>query len=184
MNPWPTVKHFFEVDDGMLPDIYVENLMTEQTVAAYEWIMSQCSIANSPTLWSIEKEIDIPIRELQYPAREFAAGRVETFRHCLAGLSVNGVELPQLSVSVEDGGISFDYRAGEGWNEKTVLTLFEFLYQLKNLFPNARIFQADEGGIQLPMLSSRRRFSSLSRRPLTLRRRRDVPDRLRPELKR
>ncbi|MBE5316821.1 MAG: hypothetical protein H4O13_15625 [Xanthomonadales bacterium] len=109
MNPpWQNVKHLFQIDDGMLPDIYVENLTVEQTVVAYEWVMGQCSIANSPTLWSIEKEMDIPIRDVQYPAREFAAGKAGTFRHCLSGLCVSGVELPQLSVSIENGGISFD----------------------------------------------------------------------------
>jgi hypothetical protein len=60
------------------------------------------------------------------------------------------VSLPELSVSVEVGGISFDYRMGEGWNEQTVLALFEFLRQLKMLVPNARVFQADEGCYETP----------------------------------
>jgi hypothetical protein len=150
MNPWLDVKHLFETDDGMLPDIYVENLSGEQIVSAYDWVMSQCSIAHDPTLWSKAKEIDIPIREVQHPARQFVAGNVETFRHCLTGLSVGGVMLPELSVSVEHGGISFDYRAGDGWNEKTVFALFQFLHHLKMLFPNAYIFQADEGCYSSP----------------------------------
>jgi hypothetical protein len=111
MNPWLHVKHLFETDDGMLPDIYVENLTSNQIVAAYEWIMGQCSIAHDSMLWSKEKKIDILIREVQHPAKEFVAGNVESFRQCLAGLSIGGVMLPDLSVSVESGGVSFDYRA-------------------------------------------------------------------------
>lgn len=92
--------------------------------------------------------------ERGYPAREFATGNVEGFRHCLDGLIVSGVELPQLSVCMEDGVISFDYRAGTDWNEQTVLAQFEFQLQLKLLCPNARIFQADPGGYSTPNAES------------------------------
>jgi hypothetical protein len=145
MSPWADVKHLFEIDEGMLPDIYVENLSVQEIVRAYEWVMSQCAIAHSPTLWSKEQERDIPIKEVLHPARDFFEGRVETFRHCLAGLRIDGVVLPELSISVEQGGLSFDYRPGDGWNEQTVLALFKFLQALKGTVPNARIFQADEG---------------------------------------
>src|SRR5690554_7191617 len=145
MNPWPQVKHLFEVDDGMLPDIYVENLANEEIVSIYEWVMSQCAVAHSPTLWSREQQMDIPIQDVQYPARQFIEGKVDTFRHCLAGLKIEGILLPELSVSVEEGGVSFDYRPGEGWNEETVFALFKFLRALKERVPRARIFQADEG---------------------------------------
>ena len=108
MNLWPKVRHLFEVDDGTLPDIYIQNLTNEQIVLTYEWVMSQCAISQDPVLWSTEKEIDVPICEIQYPAREFVAKRVETFRHLVEGLCICGVTLPQLSVSMEDSGISFD----------------------------------------------------------------------------
>lgn len=145
MHPWADVKHLFEVDDGMLPDIYVENLSDPEIVSAYEWVMGQCTVERSPTLWSREQERDIPIWEVRNPARDFVEGRVESFRHCLTGLRLDGVVLPTLSICVEQGGLSFDYRPGDGWNDQTVLALFRFLLALKANAPNAKIFQANEG---------------------------------------
>jgi len=37
MNTWIYVKLLFEIDDGSLPDIYVENLSYDQIVAVYEF---------------------------------------------------------------------------------------------------------------------------------------------------
>jgi hypothetical protein len=150
MGPWSDVKHLFEIDDGMLPDIYVENLSNEEIVWAYEWVMRQCTIAHSPTLWSKDQKRDIPIKEVLHPAREFVGGRVESFRHCLAALRIDGVEMPELSISVERGGVSFDYRPGADWNEQKVFAMFRFLLALKRNVPNARILQADEGSYSNP----------------------------------
>lgn len=150
MNPWPRVKHLFERDDGSLPDIFVENLSPDEIVVVYEWLLSQCTIAGDPTLWSLEAEQDVPIREVPYPARAFVQRKVASFRHCLASLVVGKVELPTLSVCVEPEGVSFDYRMGSEWGEREVLALFELLRQLCQLVPNARILQADEGGYSRP----------------------------------
>lgn len=150
MHPWPRVKHLFERDDGSLPDIFVENLLPDEIVVVYEWILGQCTIAGHPTLWSLETEQDIPIREVRYPARAYVQRKVESFRHCLAGLFVGKVELPMLSICVESEGISFDYRMGSEWGESEVLALFELLRQLCQLAPHARILQADEGGYSHP----------------------------------
>ena len=160
MNLWHHVKHLFEKDDGSLPDIYVENLSSEETVAVYEWLMGQCEIAHNPKLWSVEEQLDVPIREVVNPARAFAEGRVETFRHCLAGLRSYGVALPELSVSVEADGLSFDYRMGKHWTERTVLALFELLRQVQRLAPQARIFQADEGGHSCPNVEFSEAFTA------------------------
>lgn len=150
MNPWPRVKHLFEPDDGSLPDIFVQGLSSEQVVLVYEWVLSQCAIEGEPTLWSLAVGRDLPIREVAYPARAFARGEVESFRHCLAGLVIATVELPTLSISVESAGVSFDYRMGPEWGEPEVLALFEFLRLLRQLVPNAHVFQADEGGYEHP----------------------------------
>lgn len=150
MNPWPRVKHLFERDDGSLPDIFVENLSPNETVVVYEWLLSQCTVAGDPTLWSLETKQDVPIREVPYPARAFVQRKVESFRHCLAGLFVGEVELPTLSICLESEGVSFDYRMGSEWDDRKVVALFELLRQLHQLVPNARILQADEGGYLHP----------------------------------
>ena len=165
MSLWSEIKHLFEVDEGMLPDIYVENLSDEEIVTAYEWVMGQCIIARAPTLWSKEQEREILIKSIRQPAKEFVAGKVESFRHCLEGLKIDGVVLPELSVCVENGGLSFDYRPGAAWNEEAVLALFSFLRSLKTKVPGARIFQADEGCYSSPSPEFGAVFSSFLATP-------------------
>jgi hypothetical protein len=142
---WPKVKHLFEEDDGSLPDIYVEGITSDQTIALYEWLMEQCEIYGNPTLWSIEKQQDIPIREISGVARAFFQGRVESFRHGLVGISIRGVLLPDLTVSVDLDGMSFDYRKGPAWDEQKVTALFDLLHQIRERVPQANVKQADEG---------------------------------------
>lgn len=145
MSPWPLVRHLFEYNDGSLPDIYVENLSSHEIVVVYEWIMSQCTIGGDPKLWSCEANQDVPIREITFPARTLIKGKVEEFHHCLEGLFVDGVKLPTHTIFVDQVGVTFDYRVGSEWGEREVLALFEFLRQLWQIAPNARIVQADEG---------------------------------------
>lgn len=160
MKLWHHIKHLFEEDDGSLPDIYVENLSSAETVAVYEWLMGRCEIAHDPKLWSIEEQLDVPIREVSNPARAFVEGRVETFRHCLVGLRSHGIALPELSVCVEPDGLSFDYRMGEHWTECTVLALFELLRQVQRLAPQANIFQTDEGRHSCPNVEFSEAFTA------------------------
>lgn len=150
MNPWPQVKHLFEREDGSLPDIYLKNLSADEIIDIYEWLMKQCEIARNPTLWSIEKQQDIAIRDVSNPARAFVEGRVETFHHCLAELHSCDVALPELSVCVWPDSLSFDYRTGSHWTERNVIALFELLRQISLRAPKANLFQTDEGNYSNP----------------------------------
>ena len=145
-----SVQRLLEANDGSLPDINVGNLTSEQTVTIYEWLMSQCSIAREPTLWNVGLQQDVLISETPQPARAFVSGSVETFRHCLSGLSIHGIALPELSVSVEAGGLSFDYRMGPEWGKPQVEALFELLSQILELAPDARITRTEEGYHSVP----------------------------------
>ena len=148
----PSVMRLFERDDGSLPDINICNLSPEQTVVIYEWLMSQCSIARDPTLFDIALDQDVPIRERPHPARAFVCGAVASFRHCLENLSIGGVSMPELSVCIEDGGLSFDYRMGPEWGDSEVRALLELLSRIKDMAPNAAISRTEEGyeGIASP----------------------------------
>jgi hypothetical protein len=150
MRLWPKVKHLFEKDDGSLPDIYVEGISPDQTIALYEWLMEQCEIYGSPTLWSIEKQLDIPIREIPQVARAFFQGRVESFRHGIVGLAIRDVLLPALSVCVDSDGLSLDFRKGAEWDEQKVAALFDLLLQFREKAPQANIKQCDEGSYLNP----------------------------------
>jgi hypothetical protein len=150
MNLWEDVKQFFEVDDGLLPEIYIERLSNHELVSAYEWIMSRCTVARTSSVWSIEQQTDICITELCCPAQDFVEGRIESFRHGLADLHMDGVLLPELSVCIDQGTLSFDYRPGADWNEQAVLALFSLLRAIKTLAPNASVFHANEGCYETP----------------------------------
>ncbi|MES2611797.1 MAG: hypothetical protein V4679_16225 [Pseudomonadota bacterium] len=149
---WPILRHLFEVDDGSLPDIFVEDLSPEQIVTVYEWLRGQCSGAGDSTLWHIDLQQDVLVSDVAHPARAFVQGKVEDFRHGLVGLRVGGVELPPLTVGVGTGGLSMDYRMGPDWNEQTLRALLELLRQVWAMAPHARILRADEGGHACPDL--------------------------------
>ena len=165
MSPWHEVRHLFERDDGSLPDIFFENLSPEQLVAAYEWLSSQCEVPHHATVWSTEQQQDVPLCEVPFPARAFCQGRIESFRHSLEGLSVGGVALPTLSVCLLLTELSLDYRMGSEWNERKVIALFELLRHLRQIAPQARIVQADEGGYKTPNIEFSRALEAYVANP-------------------
>ena len=146
MSAWEKLRHLFERDDGSLPDIFVEGLSGEEVVAAYEWLTARSRAEEAATVWSVTEKEDIPIREVPRPAYELCIGNIESFRHQLQGLSALGVQLPLLTVFVMQNEISFDYRMGPGWNERSVEALFEILRNLRMIAPRAKITRTEEGG--------------------------------------
>ncbi len=150
MELWNKLCHLFEKDDGSLPDIFVENISSEESVKIYSWVMSLTKPYGEPCLWSLEEERNIPISDLDNPARYYVQGKSESFRHGLQGFIFNGVKIPQLSICVGDTGIEFDYRMGKDWGAKETWALFEFLFHIKGIAPNAKITQSDEGGYENP----------------------------------
>jgi len=145
VNYWSMVRNLFEVNDGSLPDIFVEDLTQTEIIEIYEWLMSQAQIARDPTAWSPSENRDIPLREIENPIRAYFAGSIESVFHCLSGLSINGVLLPELSVMIEPTAVSFDYRMGPEWREPELLALFHMLRSILRIAPSARIFHAHEG---------------------------------------
>ena len=163
MSPlWQQVRELFEIDDGSLPDIFVENLSQTEIVAIYEWVMSQCSVFGNPVAWSITDKRDIAIKDISRPAQAFVEGNIEMFRHGLAGLSYDGHKLPELTICVEPEGISFDYRKGSAWNEHVLHALFQLLSEIKRIAPHAAINQAEEGSSNKPSQAFRSAFESFA----------------------
>ncbi len=142
---WENIRHLFEIDDGSLPDVFVENMTNEQIVNVYNWVVSKSGIYGEPTLWSIKEERDIPIKEVKNPAQKFVNKEVETFRHELKNLVLNGIKMPTLTICVETEGVSFDYRKGKEWGPKEVNALFDFLILITRMAPDSKITQAEEG---------------------------------------
>jgi hypothetical protein len=162
MNIWTEVKHLFEENDGSLPDIFISNLTDQELIAAYEWLSSQCEASDQTTVWSKEKNQDISLSEIPFPARAFCEGQIESFHHPLLGLSMNGVTLPQLCICLFPNELVIDYCMGADWNEEKVLALFTLLKHLQQIAPKAQISQADEGGYKNPNIEFTRTFEAYS----------------------
>lgn len=147
---WDEVKDLFEHDDGSLPDICVKNLNPREIESIYSWVLSLTEIYGEPTLWSIKDSKDVPVSAYKNPAKDFNAGEVESFHHPLKEFAIGGTTIPMLGIRVGKGAIDFDYRMGKEWGEEQVEALSEFLAQIRDKAPIAKIFQADEGCYEKP----------------------------------
>jgi hypothetical protein len=73
------------------------------------------------------------------------AGRAEPFRHGLSRFAIAGVELPQLTIAVWPNRIDLDYRKGSDWGPAQVSALFQLLWMVQQMAPNAKISHSFEG---------------------------------------
>lgn len=148
---WQKLHDLFDTDDGSLPEIVVESLAVDRVSAVYEWIRSQFEIYRdhgAPLLWDRVAECDVAIPDLDDPVKLLLDGQVEPFRHGLNSFEFNGVEIPQLTVAVWPTSIAFDYRMGPEWGPSQVAALFDFLWAIQQMAPDARISHLEEGGSQ------------------------------------
>lgn len=139
----------FEEDPELgstLPDIYVSDLTGQQIVAIHEWLVAQAPMPADARAWDRIRECDVVLAQVSRPALGFVAGDLETFRHTLPGLAVDGTVLPLLTVCVEPDGLSFDYQTGDEWGLPEALALFELLHRIQQQAPQARIQRTEEGG--------------------------------------
>ena len=150
MNPWSEVHHLFETDDGSLPDIYIENVTEQEKENIYNWVMSLTQPSGNPTVWSIKENMDVPLKEIKNPVKEFIQGNIESYRVALEEFNIDGTTIPQLSICVGTDGIEFDYRMGKEWGNNEVKSLFSFLSSIRNMARKAKIFQAYEGEYESP----------------------------------
>lgn len=151
MQPWLLVRNLFEADDGTLPDMFIEGLSGNEVVGIYNWVVSMSGDPGDKTAWCISSSTDVLIREIASPAQAFIDGEIETFRHPLNGLCVNGIFLPLLTISLDStSSISFDYRKGSEWKQGSINAFFELLAGIRAIAPSAKIWQADEGAWDIP----------------------------------
>jgi hypothetical protein len=150
MDLWKNLSHLFESNDGSLPDIHINNITIEDVVKIYSWVLALTTPSANSFLWSLEEKRDVQISELDNPSMYLLEGRSEPFRHCLELFTFNSVLIPQLSIFIDNSSIQFDYRMGKEWTHKEVNALFEFLCQIKDIVPNARVFQTYEGDYDKP----------------------------------
>lgn len=142
---WSTLRGHFEVDDGSLPDIFVENLTSDEVCSIYAWVCEKAGIYGEPTFWDETRLEDVPVKDAKNPARLVVDGKTCPFRHGLMELEINGVLIPQLTVRVNQDSVEFDYRMGAEWGPKQLEALFEFLILIERKARSAVVTHAHEG---------------------------------------
>ena len=145
---WVQLESLFVNDDGSLPDIFVSDLTGEQVHKIYNWVRTHADIYSesvSPLAWDCVNNCDVEIETISDPAREFLAGRIESFRHGLSLFTFSGAEIPQLTIFITDSSVEFDYRMGTDWGQSQVSALFDFLWAIQQMAPDATITHGFEG---------------------------------------
>ncbi|MGJ4789496.1 hypothetical protein [Leptospira koniambonensis] len=148
------LSELFTSDVGTLPDIYIENLTSSELGLIYNWIRSITTIYGSPTLWLIEEQKDVLISEFENPVSLFLENKCKIFRHSLTEFSLDGIIIPQLTISIESStSLSFDYRMGPKWGFDQINALFKFLFHITKFASNAIVYQTFEGEYNKPNVS-------------------------------
>jgi hypothetical protein len=135
-------------DDRTLPDIEIEPLSRVQVCEIYRWVRSHSEVYvehGEPVFWDLVEQRDVPITAVDDPCERVMAGRAEPFRHGLSRLTVEGIEVPSLTVAVWPGRVSFDYRTGAEWGPAQLSALFEFLWVMQQIAPDATFSHFHEG---------------------------------------
>ena len=109
MNHWPFIKHLFDNYDGF-PDIWMNGLSEEEMLSTFHTLVSFCGSSHNKKVWSFERGTSLMINEIIHHEREFGEGRFESFSHKLTGLKVNGIELFDVDLWVEDDVLALDYK--------------------------------------------------------------------------
>jgi hypothetical protein len=146
---WEQLHDLFEADDGSLPDVFIEELTSDQIRAVYQWIRSRCDPycdEGTPVFWDRREKRNVPIDSVDDPSALVVAGRAEPFRQGLSRFAIAGVELPPLTIAVWPDRIDLDYRMGSDWGAAQLSAFFELLWVIQQMAPNAQISHACEGG--------------------------------------
>ena len=138
---WNRLRHLFECDDGSLPEIRIAPLSDEEIVEIYEWVLSIAKLEsdNRASAWSIKEQRDIPLKQIDRPAKKFVDGELQPFHHLLSDLKIGGLEIPELGIFVGSQQLSFDYRMGAEWGPSEVDALLVFLKAIHAKAKDARM---------------------------------------------
>jgi hypothetical protein len=152
MNYWNELKDFFDEDDGSLPDIFIENLTGPEKEDIFGWILGIVKFSANSSVYSLKENKAVPAISYSNPVRDFNKGEIEPFRFALKEVRIKDIFIPLSSIGVGFNEIEFDYQMGKEWGPLQVEALLEFLAQIKDKVPAARIIQAYEGMYNEPNL--------------------------------
>ena len=140
MSLWPELHGAFDTDDGSLPEIDITNVSLEGIASMWMYLRTAASAyIGDAWFWHNRTEQATPLDSVSNAARLVVTGEAEPFHSVLHGITYFGAVIPDLGVFVFQDAISLDYRMGTDWNAAKLTALFELLYQLQRIDPNAQI---------------------------------------------
>ena len=142
---WERVRLIFETDDGSLPGIEITGLGGQQVVDVYSMVRCGAELCTTgASFWSKESQANCPVDSVSNPAELVVSGNAEPFHHCVRGLTIDGIELPELGIFVFADCIELDVRPGPCWGPREVEGLFRLLLAVLQKAPTAHVSLAQE----------------------------------------
>lgn len=144
---WSAVSDLFADNDGSLPEIEITGLSPEGAQAIFEELMRRGRPAlPDPMVWDEATDKDVRIEDTPNAGLLAAQGRMRSLHFVLAGIEHEGVQLPDLGLSIYPEGVSLDYYMGPHWNAVTAAAFVDLLSELKQLGGGQDILVQPEGG--------------------------------------
>jgi hypothetical protein len=129
---WQSLRDLFEVDDGSLPEIWVNYVDTQATVSGYDLLRKRAVavVTQEPYFWSMVQNAEVPLEAVPSPAALVVSGDAEPFHVVLGGIDSRGAVIPDLGIFVFPDQLALDYKMGPQWNQLKVQGLFGLLSEL------------------------------------------------------
>lgn len=132
---WTELHHLFDTDDGSLPRIVLNYQDRQAVIRAFAYLraLGHDVTYRGASLCLRADPAARPLDSVENAAELVLSGEAEPFHFVQGGIVVDGTTLPDLGVSVFDGGIDFDYRMGAEWRSPQLAAFFRLLHTLANL---------------------------------------------------
>jgi hypothetical protein len=134
---WTELHDLFDTDDGSLPRVILNYQDRQAVIRAFAYVRAHGHDATyrGASLCLRSGPEARPLDSVQNAAELVLSGEAEPFHFLQRGIVIDGTTLPDLGVSVFDGGVDFDYRMGADWKSPQVVAFFRLLQTLATFDP-------------------------------------------------
>lgn len=145
------VHHFFDIDDGSLPEVQIDGITPHEAQAMFEVLLPLGNpLRADQTVWDDERDAEAPVSEFPDAGRLAAEGRLASLHVVLTALQWKEGDLPHLGVSAWPGTLALDYPGGSTWSVDVVARFIDLVCALRDLSESSRLVLAAESSAPLP----------------------------------
>ena len=144
---WESVRVFFELDDGSLPEVVVSGLAPQEVQFVFDFLKGHAAngtLVGQTTWVPARGGADVLVLELQSPGLAAAEGRLPALHLVFRGVSFSGVRLPDLGAYFEVDAVAIDYFQGAQWGPVTIGAFADLLGAIAESCPEAVFDPYDE----------------------------------------